>query len=147
MSEEKKDNMNESIDKESEKNFIDNKEEDKELNFSKKKMIYGSNEYGEASSELCRSNENEYGRTDYDERARKELIRNSRSKNVMSSNTGRETRKIEPAESIILKLNAEDIRDQYQKKRGESEESSEKEQERGESGEEDKDLNERGNSG
>lgn len=146
MNEEKKENIKDSISNEDEQNFMDNKEEDIELNLGKKKMIYGSNEYGEASSELCRSNENEYGRTDYDERARKELIRNTRSKNVMSSNTGIETRKIEPADSIVLKLSAEDIRKEYQKKRGKSEESSEKEQQRGESGEEDSDLNERGES-
>ena len=97
---------------EDEKNYMDNKEEDKEINFSKKKVIYGSNEYGGASSELCRSNENEYGRTDYDERARKELIRRSKKKNVMSSNTGKETDSVKPAESIILKLDAEDIREQ-----------------------------------
>lgn len=114
---------------------MDNKEEDKEINFSKKKMIYGSNEYGDASSELCRSNENEYGRTDYDERARKELIRNSRRKNVMSSNTGSDTEKIVSADSIILKLNKKEILDQLNKKRGESDKSSDLDTNRGESGE------------
>ena len=105
---------------ENDKEKMDNKEEDKELNFSKKRVIYGSNEYGRASSELCRSNENEYGRTDYDERARKALIRHSRKKNVMSSNTGKDTRTIVSADSIILKLTIDEIIDESTNKQRES---------------------------
>ncbi len=99
---------------------MDNKEEDKELNFSKKKVLYGSNEYGGVSSGLCRSNENEYGRTDYEERARKALIRRSHKKNVMSSNTGKDTEKVKSADSIILKLNREEIMNLTENKPGES---------------------------